>query len=365
MKIGSLIIRSLILFSLAAPTAYSQALRGCPDGHAIQGIDFAARSLICVPVAAPGALNAEIAARQAADQTLQSNINSGDAAAVLDAKNYTDAKLAETGLVKVLTVNCSEGKSISGAIAGEDGKQPLELHVYGHCPEHVLIKRDDVRLQGQAGAVTTSVTIDGGRRIAVAGLTVTNPTGDGVTVVNGGAATIRDSWMVDNGGYGVSLRNGAFAIVERTEMSRNGRTNTEASGIFVGTGSMARGLRNTMQSNANAGIEVGDNSAYRSEGDTVSSSPSGRVSLDVYRASLVDVRGVTATGNVDVGQQSQLQVRNVAGFVGSTLTGDITVGALSFLRLRAGVVHTGARRFCGSGLGFFTNSGNFSVCQID
>ena len=111
---------------------------------------------------------------------------------------------------------------------------------------------------------------------------------------------------------------------------------------------MARGLRNTMEGNANAGIDVGDNSTYRSEGDTVTSLPSGRVSVDVYRASLADVRGVTATGNVDVNQQSQFQVRNVAGFVGSTITGNINVGPLSFLRLRTGVAHAGSKN-CRSG----------------
>ena len=357
MKIGSLVLRSLILFSLAAPTAYSQAVRGCPDGQAIQEFDFAGRAVVCAPLVAPAALNAEIAARQAADQTLQNNISSGDAATVLEAKNYTDTKLAEAGFVKVLAVNCSEGKSIGGAIAGEDGRQPLVLDVQGNCSEHVRIKRDDVTLQGSGGgaSITGSVTIDTGRRALIAGLTVTNATGDGVTVVNGGSATIRGSNIVDNGGYGVSVRNGSFALVEDSILSRNGRTSTEASGIFVGTGSMARGLRNTMQGNANAGIEAGDHSTYRSEGDTVTSMPSGRVSLDVYRASLVDVRGVTATGNVDLGQQSQLQVRNVAGFAGSTISGNIVVGALSFMRLRTGVVHTGAR-IC---------NGPFAVCQVD
>ena len=271
MKIGSPIIRSLLLFSLAASTAYSQPLRGCPDGQAIQG--FSAGSLICAPVVAPGALNAEIAARQAADQTLQSNINSGDAGAVLDAKNYTDAKFAEAGLVKVLTINCSAGSSIGGAIAGEDGKQSLELRVQGNCPEHVLIKRDDITLQGDGGGatITGSVTIDTGRRAAIVDLTVTNAAGDGVTVVNGGSATIRGSHMVDNGGYGVSVRNGSFALVEDSILSRNGRTTHEGSGFFVVTASMARGLRNTMAGNANAGIEVGDNSTYRSEGDIVTS----------------------------------------------------------------------------------------------
>src|SRR5688572_3317664 len=175
-----LIIRSLILFSLAAPAAYSQTVRGCPDGHAIQEFDLAGRSVVCAPIVAPGALNAEIAARQAADQTLQNNINSGDAGAVLEAKNYTDRKFAETGFVKLLAVNCSEGKSIGGAIAGEDGKQPLVLDVQGNCSEHVRIKRDDVTLQGNGGggSITGSVTIDTGRRALIADLTVTNATGD-------------------------------------------------------------------------------------------------------------------------------------------------------------------------------------------
>lgn len=267
---------------------------------------------------------------------------------------------------QTVSVDCSRG-TISQALGDKAGKDKgaLVLRVQGNCAEHVTIERDDVTLEGDGPGVTIngSVTINTGRRVVISNLTVTNGTGDGVTVVNGGSATIRDSQMIDNGGYGVSVRNAAFALVERTELSRNGRTNTEASGIFVGTGSMVRGLRNRMEGNANAGIEAGDNSTYRSEGDTVNAA-SGRVSLDIYRASLVDVRGVTATGNVDVNQQSQLQVRNVSGFVGSTITGNIVVGALSFLRLRTGVVHAGARN-CTSPAGFSTNLGNLSVCQID
>ena len=265
-----------------------------------------------------------------------------------------------------IAVDCSSG-SIGQVLADKAHKgRPLVLRVLGNCAEHVLIDRDDVTLEGDgAGAtITGSVTVNTGRRAVLAGLTVTNANGDGVTVLNGGSATIRHSHMVYNGGYGVSVRNGSFALLEDSVLSFNGRTNVEGSGIFVGTGSMARGLRNTMQSNANAGIDVADHSTYRSEGDTVTALPSGRVSLDIYRASLADVRGVTATGNVDVNQQSQFQVRNAAGFVGSTITGNIAVNAQSFMRLRSGVVHAGARN-CGSGPGFFTNPGNFAVCQVD
>jgi hypothetical protein len=263
-------------------------------------------------------------------------------------------------------VDCSTGTIGEVLDHKGDKSKPLLLRVRGNCSEHVIIERDDVTLEGDgAGAtITGSVTVDTGRRAVIANLTVWNATGDAVTVVNGGSATIRGSNVVDNGGYGVSVRNGSFALVEDSSLSRNGRTNTAASGIFAGTGSTVRGLRNTMEGNANAGIEVGDNSTYRSEGDSVTNLPSGRVALDVYRASLADVRGITAIGNVDLNQQSQFQVRNVAGFPGSSITGNIVVGALSFMRLRTGVAHTGTRN-CGSGPGFFTNPGNFAVCQID
>ena len=256
-----------------------------------------------------------------------------------------------------IAVDCSTGSI--GQVLGDKGdkSKPLLLRVRGNCTEQVIIERDDVTLEGDGAGVTItgSVTVDTGRRALIANLTVWNASGDAVTVVNGGSATIRGSTIADNGGYGVSVRNGSFARVEDSVLSRNGRTNTEASGIFVGTGSTARGLRNTMEGNANAGIEVGDSSNYRSEGDRVSASP-GRASLDVYRAGFVDVRGVTASGLVDVNQQSQLQVRNVAGFVGSTISGNIVVGALSFMRLRTGVVHTGGRS---------CNGAAFAVCQVD
>jgi hypothetical protein len=255
-------------------------------------------------------------------------------------------------------VDCSTG-TIGEVLAHKgDKSKPLVLRVRGNCAEQVIIERDDVTLEGDsAGAtITGSLTVDSGRRALISNLTVWNASGDAVSVINGGSATIRGSTIADNGGYGVSVRNGSFARVEDSVLSRNGRINTEASGIFVGTGSMARGLRNRMEGNANAGIEVGDNSTYRSEGDSVASLPSGRVSLDVYRASLADLRGVTATGNVDVNQQSQLQVRNVANFPVSTVTGNIVVGALSFMRLRTGVAHTGGRS---------CNIPAFAVCQVD
>ena len=257
---------------------------------------------------------------------------------------------------KTISVDCGS-RTISDALADKGDKdKPLVLQVRGNCSENVIINRDDVTLEGDAAGATIngSVTIDNARRVVVSNLTVTNAIADGITVINGASATIRRSNAVFNGGFGIAVRNASFAIVERNVLSNNGRTNPQASGIVLGHASAVRGVENVMEGNANAGIEVGENSSYRSDGDMVSALPTGRAALDIYRAALVDVRRVTATGLVDLNQQSQLQVRSVDGFPASTITGNIIVSGLSFLRLRTGVVHAGARVCNG-----------VVICQVD
>lgn len=240
-----------------------------------------------------------------------------------------------------LTVDCGGGQSIANALANNGG--PLIVTVQGTCNEHVTIARDDVTLEGDGAAIAGSVTIDGGRRVVVANLTITNESGDGLTVTNGGSATIRDNNIVGNGGYGVFLRNAAFALVNKNSLNNNGRTNPDASGIGVSIGSTVRALENEIRDNANAGIEVFDSSTYRSEGDIIAmrTSPPGLSGVDIFRAGFADLRRVSVNGLVNVNQQSQLQVRNVAGFPPSTITGNISVSGLSLLRLRSGVVHAG------------------------
>lgn len=244
--------------------------------------------------------------------------------------------------VKTVEVKCAEGETIAQALQKEESK-PLVITVQGTCVENVTIQRDNVTLQGDpvVGGAVTAVTIDGARRVVVASLTITNESGDGLTVTNGGSATIRDNNIVGNGGYGVFLRNAAFALVNKNSLNNNGQTNPDASGIGVSIGSTVRALENEIRDNANAGIEVFDSSTYRSEGDIIAmrTSPPGLSAVDIFRAGFADLRRVRVNGPVNVNQQSQLQVRNVAGFSPSTITGNISVSGLSLLRLRSGVVH--------------------------
>jgi parallel beta-helix repeat protein len=250
-----------------------------------------------------------------------------------------------------IVVDCSRGDSIQQALGKKIPDRPLTIVIRGTCNEEVTVKQDDVTLEGDGGAIAGSVTINGGRRVVVAGLTITNPTGDGVTVANGGSATIRGNHIDNNAGYGVFLRNAAFAIVNNNTMLNNGvinPTTVDASGIGVALGSTVRALENEIRENANTGIEVFDNSTYRSDGDIIAmrTSAPGRSAVDTFRAGYVDLRRVSVNGVVQVNQQSQLQVRNVAGFDPSTITGNIMASGLSFLRLRSGVVRSSSTLSC-------------------
>jgi parallel beta-helix repeat protein len=257
-------------------------------------------------------------------------------------------------------VDCSTGASINEALGKKNPDRPLKVLIRGGCAENVTINRDDLTLEGDGGSIAGSITIDGARRAVVAGLSITNPFGDGLTVINGGSATIRNNRIEDSAGYGIFLRNAAFAIVNENTLLRNGiinPTTVDASGIGVSLASTVRAARNEIRENANSGVEVFDNSVYRSDGDVIAmrTSAPGRSAVDTFRNGLVDLRGVTVNGNIFVNQQSQLQARNLENAT-STITGNIGVSALSFLRLRAGVVRAASTLSCGA---------QFSVCQCD
>jgi len=262
------------------------------------------------------------------------------------------------------TVDCAQGESIADALQKKKFDRPLTVTIRGACTENVAFTQDDITLQGDGGSITGSVTVDGARRAVVAGLGISNPTGNGVTITNGASATLRDNHIDDSSGYGVFVRHASFAVVNDNTMLRNGivnNTDVDASGIAVAQGSMVRAARNTIGDNANSGVEVFDNSTYRSEGDTITmrASAPGRSAVDTYRAGLVDLRGATVTGHVFVNQQAQFQSRNLEGQVTTLSNGNISVSGLAFFRLRAGVVRAASTLGCNSA------PGSFAVCVCD
>ena len=189
-------IRSCLVaatLALAAQTAYAEDRDGqfaqsrCPAGQAIQGVDFATRTLICIPVggsadiapllarltalesdaanernarlAADNALQASIgsetAARAAADTTLQSNINAEaitriaeDGTTLASAKAYTDTKVAEGGG--------------GGALSFLQPYISLDVNpINGVSGPHIIFSGANVHVRSGSGSTDDSNTLTG------------------------------------------------------------------------------------------------------------------------------------------------------------------------------------------------------------
>ena len=189
-------IRSCLVaatLALAAQTAYADDRDGqfaqfrCPAGQAIQGVDFATRTLICIPVvasadiaallarltaleseaanernarlAADNALQANISseavARAAAYTTLQSNINAEaitriaeDGTTLASAKAYTDTKVAAGGG--------------GGALAFLQPYVSLDVNpINGVNGPHIIFSGANVHVRSGSGSTDDNNTLSG------------------------------------------------------------------------------------------------------------------------------------------------------------------------------------------------------------
>jgi hypothetical protein len=156
----AVVIPSLVVLSLAAASAYAQ-VRGCPAGQAIQGVDFLARTLVCIPVVAPSALNAEIAARTATDALLQKNIDAeaaaraqGNSETLSSANAYTNTKAGGP------TITTKSGTALLHLLEGAAGDVPGLAHTITLSTAGVMYYSTDGSLVlGSGGAEDTALVL--------------------------------------------------------------------------------------------------------------------------------------------------------------------------------------------------------------
>jgi hypothetical protein len=127
-------------------------------------------------------------------------------------------------------VNCAAGERVGPALAAALPPTPIVVTIAGVCPERVLIRRDDVILQGSApgdGFASpatgggTLITLDGARRITLYQLGLTAAAGshdDALEVLHG--AQVHVGNVVVQGAFGpaVSVFDGGLAEVFDSEI---------------------------------------------------------------------------------------------------------------------------------------------------
>ncbi len=123
------------------------------------------------------------------------------------------------------TVNCP-AESIAVAIdSGFD-----EITVNGTCTENVVIRQDDITIQGDGNdTVIGQLWLEAARRITIQNLTITGGPEHGIAAVNGAAVTVRNLVIENVPGAGVILTGGGSGLLDHVTI-RNATFGVAAGG---------------------------------------------------------------------------------------------------------------------------------------
>src|SRR5262245_42659092 len=222
------------------------------------------------------------------------------------------------GNADTVIVDCSRGASIGAALGKKNPDRPLAVVIKGACAETVLITRDDTALIGDGGTVNGTINIVGAKRVFVRTLTLSSPTGPGISASDNAAVTVEDSILDRNGTEGITVRNGAHATVQRSSLSNNGVAAGPDSGrgIDVRHHGSVDARNNNISNNRADGVGVFNDGYVRLQENTIEGNgrlAAGEAGVQVNRAR------VRANGNI---------IRNNTGIAAIILTnhGDYRTG---------------------------------------
>ena len=158
-----------------------------------------------------------------------------------------------------INVNCNTGESVQSALDNLTG--PATIVVRGTCNENVVIKQDDVTLQGGTyipfDSSQHTIRVLGARRVVMTGVTVTGGR-NGIWVYQGGSLTLDGNSNISGATInGVVASYGSSATVNSSTIQGNvyGVTATDNSAIVL--------TNSTIKDNTGTGVLVVRSSSAR------------------------------------------------------------------------------------------------------
>jgi parallel beta-helix repeat protein len=196
-------------------------------------------------------------------------------------------------------VNCNKGQSVQSALNSLTG--PATIEVTGTCRENVVIKKDDVSLQGGTyiafDPARETILVQGARRVAITSVTVTGGL-NGVVAYQGGSLTLENSLIEANAGKGVVAVYGSSVTVNSCTIQDNTQQ-----GVLVNDNSALVLTNSTITDNNSAGVLVQRTSSARI-GQSMAGvhglntiTNNGGAGVSVCRSAYALIDGNTITGN--------------------------------------------------------------------
>ena len=236
-----------------------------------------------------------------------------------------------------LSVNCDTGQSVQNALNRVNG--PSTIVVTGTCNQNIVIRKDDVTLQGGIyvgpDPNQDTISVQGARRVSIKGATVGGAR-HGVVALQGASLTIESSTIQANSQIGVVSVYGSSITVNLSTIQNNGLqgvvaadnsaliltnstvTNNGSTGVVVVRSSSARiGVNlssvpgpNVIKNNGGSGVYVGRSSHALIDGNTIESNSSSGISVEgasatvtnnIIRANQGKGISVSSSGNARIG----------------------------------------------------------------
>jgi hypothetical protein len=184
-------------------------------------------------------------------------------------------------------------------------------------------------------SITGCILIDGAQRARIEDLAVTGCAGDsGIRFYNAATGYLFNVVSSNHLYSGIELRYDSFAEIRNSQFLNNGEC-----GVILLRGAVGHGVDNIITDNTVGGLCPIQHSTYTSERASISD-VAGGPAIDMANNSYLDLRGVDATGAVNVALQSQLRVRRFGG-TQSNVMGNFGVSSLSLLNIRDATEVTG------------------------
>jgi parallel beta-helix repeat protein len=198
-----------------------------------------------------------------------------------------------------IRVNCNRGDSVQSALDSLTG--PATLVVTGTCHENIVIKKDDVTIQGGTfvgrDPNQNTIQVTAARRALITGATVGGAR-NGVVSFQGGSVTVENSIIQDNGKAGISANFGSSAIVKFCTIRDN-----SLQGVVVTDNSALVLINSTVTANGGTGVlaqrsssaRIGQNLLSEAGPNTITNNTGNGVSITRSAYAIIDNN--TITGN--------------------------------------------------------------------
>jgi len=195
------------------------------------------------------------------------------------------------------TVDCDKGQTIQSAIGkGQGSAEQLVINVSGLCEGDVLIRRDDVTINGNNSAtISGTISLQAVNRITIERITVTGP---GYAIAASGSNNVALNYVIATGNQGwVAI----FAVSNSSLNINNSNISSNVQGgIFAGlSSSLVTGGNTVINNNPGMGVHVTiGSSAFIEDGTTIQGNEFG---IFVDKHSIVDLENADVSNNTNIG----------------------------------------------------------------